>query len=337
MLRTNLSINILAMVEPKSDPILNATDNSSYTSTRAPPPNVSSEITFLLDSQINSHFPLQYGERYSWTDHQVSNLLGAYFWGYLFSTLIGGFLADRFGPSTVILYTMFATCLTTLFAPLGASAHFLYIYVLRFLTGAFAGPLYPALQCLMSLWAPPNEKGKFMSAMMGGNFGTMITWPLVGLIIEAMGWVWGFYIPALLTAFASFFWWYNVSDKPSTHPRITEAEKKYIEDSFHGTVNGKKGNPPFLQLAKSLPFWSLLLLHYGSLWGMYFLLTAAPKFMNEVLGFNLREAGFLAALPYLMRMVCAFIFGSIGDAIMKTGRFSVTTIRKSFCVICKGP
>lgn len=40
--------------------------------------------------------------------------------------------------------------------------------------------------------------------------------------------------------------------------------------------------PPFLKLTTSLPFISLLILHYGNLWGLYFLLTAAPKFMSEV-------------------------------------------------------
>lgn len=67
----------------------------------------------------------------------MSSLLGAYFWGYLFSTLIGGFLADKFGAATVILCTMALTCITTAFVPLGAHADFLYIYILRFLTGAF--------------------------------------------------------------------------------------------------------------------------------------------------------------------------------------------------------
>lgn len=171
--------------------------------------------------------------------------------------------------------------------------------------------------------------------MMGGNFGTVITWPLVGIIIESIGWVYGFYIPAILMALTALVWWYNVTDTPKQHPRIREAEKKYIEDSFQGRVSAKKGSPPLWQLAKSVPFWSLVVLHYGSLWGVYFLLTAAPKFMNEVLGFNLTKAGFLAAVPYLARMVCAFIFGSIGDVILGRNLLSVTHLRKVFCIFCE--
>lgn len=85
----------------------------------------------------------------------------------------------------------------------------------------------------------------------------------------------------------------------------------------------------------SLPFYSLLILHYGNLWGLYFLLTAAPKFMSEVLGFSLAKAGFLASLPYLARLFAGFIFGAIGDLIRKKEIMSVTTIRKFFCIFCK--
>lgn len=85
----------------------------------------------------------------------------------------------------------------------------------------------------------------------------------------------------------------------------------------------------------SLPFYSLLILHYGNLWGLYFLLTAAPKFMSEVLGFSLAKAGFLASLPYLARLFAGFVFGAVGDLIRKKEIMSVTTIRKFFCIFCK--
>lgn len=92
--------------------------------------------------------------------------------------------------------------------------------------------------------------------------------------------------------------------------------------------------PPFLSLMTSLPFLALMVLHYGNLWGLYFLITAAPKFMSEVLGFNLAQAGFLASLPYLARLFAGFVFGSIGDTLRGNHIMSVTMIRKSFCLFC---
>lgn len=92
---------------------------------------------------------------------------------------------------------------------------------------------------------------------------------------------------------------------------------------------------PYLSIVTSIPFLALLVLHYGNLWGLYFLITAAPKFMNTVLGFNLAHSGILAALPYLARMTCGFIFGSIGDVIRKKDIWALTTIRKLFTIPCK--
>lgn len=85
----------------------------------------------------------------------------------------------------------------------------------------------------------------------------------------------------------------------------------------------------------SVPFWALTVLHFGSNWGLYFLSTAAPKFMNEVLGFKLAAAGFLSALPYLARLLAGFMFGSIGDFVRQKGWFSVTATRKFFTLFCK--
>lgn len=85
----------------------------------------------------------------------------------------------------------------------------------------------------------------------------------------------------------------------------------------------------------SVPFWAFVVLHYGNLWGLYFLLTAGPKFVAQVLGFDISKVGLIAGLPYISRMLMGFVFGSIGDILRKRKTLSVTTVRKSFIVFCK--
>lgn len=93
--------------------------------------------------------------------------------------------------------------------------------------------------------------------------------------------------------------------------------------------------PPYLSILGSIPFWSLMLLHYGNMWGLFFWLTATPKFLNEALKFNFSEAGFIGSVPHLVRMGGAFIFGSLADHIRRKQWLTVTAIRKSFCLVCK--
>lgn len=171
---------------------------------------------------------------------------------------------------------------------------------------------------------------------MGNACGTIVTWPLVSVLIEYFHWSMGFYAPAAITFATALIWFYLVADSPSVHPRINVKESQYIEQSLAGSVvKQKRPFPPILPLLTSIPFWSLLLLHYGNLWGLYFLLNAAPKYMSEVLKFNLSKTGILSALPYLARMILGFMFGAIGDALLKQNILSKTMIRKSFCLFCK--
>lgn len=171
---------------------------------------------------------------------------------------------------------------------------------------------------------------------MGNAFGTIITWSLVSVLIENFNWSMGFYVPAAIAFVTAFIWFYLVADSPSTHPRIESKESQYIQQSLAGSLTKQKSAfPPMLMLLSSLPFWSLLLLHYGSAWGLFFLLNAAPKYMSEVLKFNLSESGTLSALPYLARMVFGFTFGALGDALLRRNVLSKTMIRKSFCLFCE--
>lgn len=196
--------------------------------------------------------------------------------------------------------------------------------------------MYPALHCLIARWAPPVEKGKFIGALMGGTLGTVITWPLLGAITEKWGWTWAFFVPGGIVLLWCLLWFYFVSDTPDSHPRISEKEKFYIIKSLGDAGSApSKGIPPYRQIFTSIPFWALTFLHFGNCWGLYLLLTAGPKFMSEVLGFNLGHSGILASLPYLARMIFGFIFGTIGDYIRKANWMSVTQIRKSFIIFCK--
>lgn len=91
----------------------------------------------------------------------------------------------------------------------------------------------------MSMWAPPAEKGKFTSALVGGAIGTVTTWPLAGWLIETVGWEFAFYVPAILAAGLTICWYLITFDSPAVHPRIAPEEREYIEKSLIGISRTK--------------------------------------------------------------------------------------------------
>lgn len=167
-------------------------------------------------------------------------ILGSYFWGYLATSLLGGMLAEWFGGRHVIGWTMILSIISTIVVPFIASWGCWWVAASRFATGAFAGPVYPALHTLISRWAPPDEKGKFVATLMGGTFGTVITWPLVGVIIESLGWAYSFYIPAIISTCITVLWYYIVADSPAHHTRINTTEREYIEKELGSVVSKEK-------------------------------------------------------------------------------------------------
>lgn len=174
-----------------------------------------------------------------------------------------------------------------------------------------------------------------MSALLGGALGNVITWVMLGPIIETLGWTWGFYIPAIITFVFVALWYILVADTPAQHPRISKNEREYIQESLGDSVSKAKRLPPITKVLTSIPFLALMVLHYGSLWGLYFLQTAAPMFMTEALNFNLSKAGYLSSLPHLARLLAGFGFGAIGDFIRRRNFIRVTMTRKSFCIFCE--
>lgn len=207
---------------------------------------------------------------------------------------------------------------------------------LLFICIILQGIMYPGLHCTIAKWSPPQEKGKFVFATIGGTLGTVLTWPFVTYLMTELGWVYTFYIPATIVLAVTVLWISTVYNSPIEHPRISEQELKFIEASQGNSVSRThRGLPPIGCILKSSPFWALFFLHFGHLWSFYFFLVAAPKYLNEVLKFDLTQSGILASAPYLSRFICGFLFGLLSDYFIKHDILSVTSIRKYFSIFCK--
>lgn len=104
---------------------------------------------------------------------------------------------------------------------------------------SFQGVAYPAAHYMIAKYAPPEEKGAFVSALLGNNFGTMITWPMLGYIIESNGWDWAFYVCGIIVLVWTLLFYILVRDSPEDHPFMSAKEKKYITESMAHSSLGK--------------------------------------------------------------------------------------------------
>lgn len=92
---------------------------------------------------------------------------------------------------------------------------------------------------------------------------------------------------------------------------------------------------PLRQVLTSVPTLALIVLQYGNLWGFLFLVTGAPRFMSEVLGFSLAQAGLLASLPYICRWLGGIVFALLADWMRRRRAIGLMNLRRLFCVFCR--
>ncbi|XP_078037189.1 sialin [Augochlora pura] len=317
MIRTNLSITIVAMV--------NTTRKDGGVG-----PACSSHS--LVNATHNASELKDYGERYDWNQHIQGLLLSGYFYGVLPASVPAGLLAEKYGGSKVVAFATLIPAVLNLLMPWASGLHYGFVFVLRFMMGFFGGAVYPALHAMIARWVPPSEKGMFVWTMQGGPFGTVVTFALCGQIISAFGWKAAYYFTSGLILIFYALWMFLIYDTPDIHPGITEKEKSYIREQIGTTVSKQKSQLPMKSALTSGPFLVLLWAHFANMWGIYFIATNGPKYTLEVLGFDMKSGGTLTGLPYIARLGAGVLFAAAGDYVRRKKILSLGWIRKIFMI-----
>lgn len=63
--------------------------------------------------------------------------------------------------------------------------------------------------------------------------------PICGYLIASLGWESVFYVTGVIGIVWSVAWFLLVFDSPSQHPRISDEERRYIEDAIGTTATTK--------------------------------------------------------------------------------------------------
>ncbi|KAG4078959.1 hypothetical protein HA402_010911 [Bradysia odoriphaga] len=271
-----------------------------------------------------------YGPRYAWSAYEQSLVIGSYFWGGTVTMFIAGIFAERYGARKVIGFGIITAAILSGVAPVAANYLWLSI-VVRFCSGMAMATVSPSMQALISNWAPPEEKGKFLSAYLANGIGTVIDWSISGYIIKYLGWDYAFYVVVLILGIYALAWYCIVYDSPKKHPYISTEEKEFILSKVKMTAT-KKPWPPIKSMMISVPFWALVIFHFGILFAQFIFLTAAPKYLSEVHHFDIATTGLLSSIPYLARFIFGIGFGFLGDYMFKNQVLSPKSIRKGFAV-----
>ncbi|XP_063989350.1 putative inorganic phosphate cotransporter isoform X2 [Diachasmimorpha longicaudata] len=264
------------------------------------------------------------------TSDNIGIILSSFYWGYAVVQVPLGHVARIWSAKTVLGIGMLISGIGSILSPIiFDNGHWIYFVACRITIGIGQAGLLPCTHTLLSKWVPPSERGRLGTlTYVGGQFGTVITYPITGALIDAADWRSVFYCFGAAAVLWSFIIFFVGSDSPAASSgksccRINNAERKYIESSL-GVFGGRGGitadeekdsnnSTPWKAILTSPPFWALLVAHCGQNWGFSMLLTEIPNYMAGVLGFNIQENGIASALPYVALLILTFPVSWLSD------------------------
>ena len=123
---------------------------------------------------------------------------------------------------------------------------------------------------------------------------------------------------------------------PASHPYITEKEKTYLKQEL-GELHRDNSLPPvpWKLVVTSVPVIALIIAQIGHGFGYFTMVTDLPKYMSDVMKFNVKENGIYSSMPYIAMWVTSILFGCFGDWTIKKKYLSVTNCRKIFTTLCR--
>ncbi|CAF1352641.1 unnamed protein product [Adineta ricciae] len=222
-MRVNLSVAIVAMVAPQS--------------------TLNRSVQACPVTKVNSTKPPPEYE-FDWEPSKQGLILGAFFYGYITTQIIGGNLAEKFGAKWIFGGSILVSSILTLLTPLAARVDYRLLVAIRVIIGMASGPAFPSAAALWGQWIPASERSTVPpAAQTGTNIGIICTTPLVSVMVDGGflgGWPSAFYVFGALSVLWFIGWCFFGFNSPNVHPRISKKELIYLNKEIvsHPTKSG---------------------------------------------------------------------------------------------------
>lgn len=265
------------------------------------------------------------------TAHYGSLLMGLFYVGYGLSNLFLTPVGTRLGPRRALLVI---SCLWALMTALGAVASqvMLLFMASRVLLGLAEGIHFPMMNELTKHWFPLHERSRANGLWISGIYVAVLTAPLLLVpLLHAFGWRTGFLVLAAaglligLPAIAR-----SVFDRPAAHPRISAAERDYLEHHAGRELADEAGGADVSLRGLLLrPAFALMLIA-GILNNVVALGLSGwlPTYLAGRSGVQYDDLSHLAALPYAASFAGLLTWALLGD---RTGRRGYIAAGGYFC------
>ncbi len=249
---------------------------------------------------------------------EAGTLMSAFYFGYLFTQIPGGWLADKYKPKYWLIAFLAAVGVMT-FA-MAYIQNYTVAYAVRFIGGFLGGPIMAFCSRILSNYFEPRERGIAFGALLASpSIGTLLANQIGPRILTAYGWRTVFQVSAALI-FAIAVLDIVVLRNPETAPAASDDKPGFIE--------GMKN------------YFSNKQLVLTSLGGFLFMAipagfsTWANKFMTSEsagAGISATEAGMVMTIYAVVSVLGSILSGIVGKKFKINPKYFIIFIYAGAC------
>ncbi|KAF5953665.1 hypothetical protein HYC85_006521 [Camellia sinensis] len=126
--------------------------------------------------------------KHGWSSSFLGIVQSSFLWGYIFSSVVGGALVDKYGGKRVIAWGVALWSLATLLTPWAANHSTTSLLAVRAFFGLAEGVALPSMNTLLSRWFPSHERATAVGISMGGfHLGNVVGLVLTPIAMSSIG------------------------------------------------------------------------------------------------------------------------------------------------------
>jgi ACS family hexuronate transporter-like MFS transporter len=256
---------------------------------------------------------------------QFSRLQALFLIAYAAMYVGGGRLLDILGTRRGFILIMIWWSLAC--AAHGLATGIVMLGICRFLLGMGEGGGFPAATKVVAEWFPVRERSMAMGIINAGTaVGAMVAPPMIAAIIGVAGWRSVFFVVGAV-GLAWTVWWGMDYFPPAVNSKLSAEERTKIREVF--SQESEAGAPiSWFHLFSFVEVWGLVFAKFLSDAGWYFYLFWLPKYLYDVRGFDVKQVGYYAWIPYAAAGVGCLVGGWFSGWLLGCGK-SVNFARKA--------
>jgi len=266
-------------------------------------------------------------DEFGWSGSDYGTISAAFTLAYALGFLVAGWLIDRFGTRVgyagyLLVWSIAAALHALCRTPFGFAAA-------RFALGLGESGNFPAAVKTVAEWFPQRERALAVGIFnAGSNVGAIVAPLIVPWLALTYGWQWAFVVTGVAGLAWLLFWWplYRSVD---AHPRLSEAERAYIQSDPPDPVI-KVAWARLLGFKQTWAYASAKLLT-DSIWWYY--LFWFPLFLKERFGVDLKTVGAPLIVVYALADVGSVLGGWVSSRLI-SGGWSTNRARKTAMLAC---